>query len=70
MSSLGYPQKNSFFYRNGLSIVVLLFMLATWVGQIITGRLVYNEELIQLGAPALSLWAYLDSCLLYTSRCV
>lgn len=55
------PQTKGFFYRNGLSIVVLLFMLATWAGQILTGRLVYNEELVQLRAPALSLWAYLAS---------
>lgn len=50
-----------FFKRNGLSIAVLLFMVATWIGQILTGHIVYNEELSQLGAPELSLGEYLAS---------
>lgn len=52
---------DGFFRRNGLSIVVLAFMLAAMAGQIISGRLVYNEELTHAGAPALSLWEYLRS---------
>lgn len=51
----------TFWKRNGLSIVVLLFMLGTWLGQILTGHVVYNEELSDLGAPQLSLLEYLAS---------
>ena len=51
----------SFIRRNGLSILVLLFMLATWLGQILTGHVVYNEELSDAGAGTLSLLAYLGS---------
>lgn len=50
-----------FLKRNGLSIVVLLFMLGTWLGQILTGHVVYNDELSDLAAPTLSLWEYLAS---------
>lgn len=50
-----------FLKRNGLSIVVLLSMLGTWLGQILTGHVVYNDELSEHGAPALSLWEYLAS---------
>jgi hypothetical protein len=53
--------RDGFFRRNGLSIVVLALMLAAMAGQIISGRLVYNEELAQAGAPSLSLWEYLCS---------
>lgn len=52
---------SGFFYRNGLSIAVLVFMLLTWVGQILTGHVVYNDELRELGAPQLSLLSYLTS---------
>ncbi|NDK38420.1 hypothetical protein DT603_06130 [Pseudoxanthomonas gei] len=52
---------DSFFKRNGLSIVVLALMAVFLVGQIISGRLVYNAELAELGAPGLSLGAYLTS---------
>lgn len=51
----------SFFKRNGLSIVVLLFMLGTWAGQILMGHAVYNDELTEHAAPTLSLWEYLAS---------
>jgi len=51
----------TFWKRNGLSIVVLFLMLGTWLGQILTGRVVYNEELVQLGATQLTLWKYLTS---------
>ena len=36
-------------------------MLATWLGQILTGHVVYNEELSDAGAGTLSLLAYLGS---------
>ena len=40
-----------FFRRNGLSVVVLLFMAAAMLGQVISGRLVYNAELAREGVP-------------------
>ena len=46
-------QRSNFLQRNGLSIAVLLFMLCTWVGQILTGHAVYDEELSKHGAPML-----------------
>lgn len=55
------PDHHGFLQRNGLSIVVLLFMAGTWAGQILTGQVVYNQELFQLGAPELSLADYLSS---------
>ena len=51
----------SFFKRNGLSIVVLLCMAASLIGQVVAGRLVYNEELQKGGAPTVSMAAYLTS---------
>jgi hypothetical protein len=54
-------EKDSFFRRNGLSIVVLLCMTGALIGQILSGRLVYNQELEKAGAPALSVLAYLTS---------
>lgn len=55
------PTHHTFFQRNGLSILILLFMLGTWIGQILTGHVVYNEELSQAGAAEISLLAYLGS---------
>lgn len=51
----------TFWHRNGLSIVVLLFMTGAWVGQILTGHAVYNDELSRSGALQLSLLQYLAS---------
>ncbi|RYG99501.1 MAG: hypothetical protein EON58_03710 [Alphaproteobacteria bacterium] len=53
--------ETSFFKRNGLSIVVLLCMAASLIGQVVAGRLVYNEELQKGGAPTVSMAAYLAS---------
>lgn len=53
--------QTTFFQRNGLSILVLLFMLATWLGQSLTGHVVYNQELTQAGGAEISLLAYLGS---------
>ena len=52
---------SGFFKRNGLSLVVIACMLASLVGQVLTGRVVYNEELSKAGMPALNLIAYLGS---------
>jgi hypothetical protein len=54
-------RKEGFFKRNGLSIVVLLFMAASLLGQVITGRSVYNEELARQKAPQVTLGEYLTS---------
>jgi hypothetical protein len=54
-------RKEGFFKRNGLSIVVLLFMAAFLLGQVITGRSVYNEELAKHKAPQVTLVEYLTS---------
>jgi len=50
-----------FWRSNGLSLVLLALMLASLVGQIMTGHSVYNDELRELGGPALSLGEYLRS---------
>lgn len=51
----------SFFRRNGLSIAVLLMMLAAWSAQCITGFAAHNDELIEHGSPSIGLAAYLVS---------
>jgi hypothetical protein len=51
----------SWFYRNGLSIVVLSIFLLLLVGQGITGWQTHNEERLQQGAAPLSLTSYLGS---------
>jgi hypothetical protein len=51
----------SFFYRNGLSIVLLLLMLLCWGGQFFTGWRTLNSELLENGKPALNLVSYLSS---------
>jgi hypothetical protein len=54
-------KKHSFLYRNSLSIVMLLIMMLTLVGQIYTGLKVYNDERLQNGAGSVSLSNYLTS---------
>jgi hypothetical protein len=50
-----------FLRNNGLSIVFFIFFLISLVGQIITGYKEHNEEIKDLGAPAISMGAYLMS---------
>lgn len=50
-----------FFKRNSLSLVVIACMLASLIGQVLTGRWVYNEELAKGGIASLSLLEYLGS---------
>ncbi|MEP6632964.1 MAG: DUF6766 family protein [Luteimonas sp.] len=52
---------DSFWARNGLSIVVLACMLASLAGQVITGHRVYNQELLKLGALPMTFGAYLTT---------
>lgn len=49
----------SFLKRNGLSIAVLLMMLASWLGQAATGHAAHNEELREHGQAAMGFLAYL-----------
>ena len=46
---------------NGLTIVLLLATLATIFGMVVTGLAVYNEELAQHGAPAISFGEYVTT---------
>lgn len=53
--------KQNFFYRNSLSIVLLLFMIICLYGQIMTGWKTENNELAELGQPLLNIGEYLHS---------
>lgn len=52
---------HSFFKRNGLSIVVLLFMFFSLTAQFITGFHEKNQELMEDGHPPISAVAYAQS---------
>lgn len=52
---------DSFFRRNGLSIVVLLMMLAAWSAQAATGFAAHNHELVEHGQATLRFGPYLVS---------
>lgn len=54
-------RKNCFFYRNGLSVVFLSLFAVTIFGQVFFGWKEYSGELLEMGMPSLSLWAYLSS---------
>ena len=54
-------KKEGFLERNGLSIVILLLMAVSLIGQVISGRSVYNEELAKQRAPQVTLVEYLTS---------
>jgi hypothetical protein len=51
----------NFLRRNGLSLVLLALLLGSLTGQVIAGRSVYNEELVQAGAAPLAWMEYLRS---------
>ncbi|UWX61891.1 hypothetical protein N0B40_06295 [Chryseobacterium oranimense] len=53
--------KKSFFYRNSLSIVLIILMLSCLMGQFFTGWTTLNKELAEEGSPQLSLGAYIHS---------
>src|SRR5689334_6745269 len=50
-----------FFRNNGLSIVLIALFLIFWVAQALVGRLEYNEEREERGAPRLQIGEYLTS---------
>ena len=54
-------KKSGFIQRNALSLVFLLLMLVSIVGQIFTGIKEHNDELLQHGHPAVTLLQYLSS---------
>lgn len=53
--------KKSFFYRNSLSIVLLVLMLSCLTGQFFTGWTTLNKELAEEGSSGISLGAYIHS---------
>ncbi|HTN45772.1 MAG TPA: DUF6766 family protein [Flavipsychrobacter sp.] len=53
--------KHSFFKRNGLSLVVLLLMVLSLVGQFVTGFHEKNNELAEEDHPTLSIRQYAQS---------
>jgi hypothetical protein len=53
--------KKSFFYRNSLSIVLIVLMLSCLMGQFFTGWTTLNKELAEEGSPPLSLGTYIHS---------
>jgi hypothetical protein len=54
-------KKFSFFYRNGLGLVLIALMLCTFLGQIYAGWSTENKELAEEGQNALSVREYLQS---------
>jgi hypothetical protein len=54
-------KKQSFFYKNGLSIVLLAMMLIFWGGQFVAGWKDHNQELVEDNQPALTAGQYLSS---------
>ncbi|HZG23062.1 MAG TPA: DUF6766 family protein [Chitinophagaceae bacterium] len=50
--------KPSFFYRNGLSIVLLLTMFVFWGGQYVAGWKQYNNQLEEYNQPPIPASAY------------
>lgn len=53
--------KKGFFYRNSLSIVLIIFMISCLAAQFFTGWKTENKELIENGDQALTLGRYLQS---------
>ncbi|MBT1684999.1 DUF6766 family protein [Dawidia soli] len=54
-------KKHSFFYRNSLSIVLIVLFLVSITGQIFTGLREHNEELKEYGAAPVALSEYLTT---------
>jgi hypothetical protein len=53
--------KSSYFYRNGLSLVLILMMLIFWAGQFYTGWKDHNEDLQEHHQPELKALQYVTS---------
>ena len=48
-------------YENSLLLLMGSLMLATWVGQLVTGRVEYNSEQLDHHEASLTLWQYAGS---------
>ncbi len=57
----GTISRHSFLYRNSLTIVFLLLLIITLMGQAYTGWREHNEELAEKGGAILAFWPYLLS---------
>ncbi len=53
--------KHSFFFRNGLTLVLILLFLLSFAGQMFTGREEYNEERKKYNQPSVALYSYLTT---------
>jgi len=53
--------KHSFFFRNGLTLVLILLFIFSFTGQIFTGLGEYNEERKEHSRPSVSLSSYLTT---------
>ncbi|KYH07300.1 hypothetical protein A1704_01095 [Chryseobacterium cucumeris] len=53
--------RNSFLYRNSLSIVLIILMIIFLAGQLFMGWKTENKELIENGQPALKIGEYIHS---------
>ncbi|VFA40614.1 DUF6766 family protein [Chryseobacterium indologenes] len=53
--------RTGFFYRNGLSIVLIVLMICSLIGQFLTGWKTENKELAESGQEALRIYEYLYS---------
>jgi hypothetical protein len=58
---MGAKRKHSFFYKNGLTIVLVIFFLLSLVGQVFTGLREYNDDRRELNQPSVELEQYLVS---------
>ena len=54
-------KKSSFFRRNGLSLVLVGLLLASWFGQVLTGQHEFNERQTEHGAATVNVGRYLLS---------
>src|SRR5215204_5864682 len=50
-----------FAYDNGLSLFFLAIFLGALIGQAIAGHAAFNDEQVQHGEQAISLWGYITS---------
>jgi hypothetical protein len=53
--------KHSFVYRNGLTLVLILFFLLSMTGQLFTGLREYNQELQEYGRSPIGFTEYLTT---------
>ncbi len=53
--------RTGFFYRNSLSIVLIVLMICSLIGQFLTGWKTENKELAESGQEALRIYEYLYS---------